>query len=478
MSSFVSNFSRGKGKGKFGKGGGKSDMTVPLAPGRTLVADQRVSGYIQEWTQDGYGWAVPLQVISHPSAKKHNGRIFVDQKDVRSKEPLDVGTNIDFLLYCDVRGLGGGDVRPTEEDEEAGVYCGGHDGSEQGVGGDLPGAWETHADPATGEPYYWNSVTKESSWERPGGVAEEGAPKQGKSTDRQAAAKEAAALSAPVLGHSRMKGRISKWQGFFGWITPLEDAGVHLLDLMEGNRDKIYLNWREVSGNVEVKVGDLVEFLLCADDNGLAASDVHLTVDDEVVSVPTKGKGKGKKGKAKGKGKGEKEDPVSKLEKQWQRQDKMLGVEAPGKRRLEEEATAVAEDDGSPLLPGWAEEWSTEHNCRYYWHAATQQSAWDRPSMPADDDDDVQPAQAAVARPAEGTEQGAAHLTTPLTPMVAKPGRSMTPLTPGAAAPAPSKGAPSTAAARATQRNIQRPTQGQGGPIQPWQQAKRVRVGV
>eukprot|EP00811_Abedinium_folium_P004159 NODE_13827_length_1144_cov_5.941003.p1 GENE.NODE_13827_length_1144_cov_5.941003~~NODE_13827_length_1144_cov_5.941003.p1 ORF type:complete len:257 (+),score=77.48 NODE_13827_length_1144_cov_5.941003:81-773(+) len=97
-----------------------------------------------------------------------------------------------------------------------------------------------------------------------------------------------------------------------------------------------------------------------------------------------------------------------------------------------------------PLLPGWEQQWSDDHHCRYFWHKATRQSSWERPAVPTET-----AVKSGVAnRPlmdklwdGEGAEEGAAHMATPMTPMVSSSGKSMTPLTPGSSVGAVAAGA-------------------------------------
>mmetsp|Transcript_114632 Transcript_114632/g.309615 ORF Transcript_114632/g.309615 Transcript_114632/m.309615 type:complete len:759 (+) Transcript_114632:69-2345(+) len=452
-----------KGKGKRGKGAAAEFAPRSIAksatPGRTLVSDSRVLGCIHEWNPNGFGWAVPLQAISHPQAKVRGGRIYVDLHDVRGGQPLEVGTNIDFVLYKDIRGLGAGDVRALpegdlpgggaadeadagggaplpagwakiwSEDHERFYYWHGlskeasweHPGAAVGaaVGGKgAPGAaagglrgeasplegWEKHYDTTNKEWYWWNRHTKESSWEEPGSrdagdeeAADEAAAEDDEDqAEPSAEAKAAAANGAPILAQRRVKGRVAKWQGFFGWVTPEGDLGEGLK-----HEDKIYLNWREVPEGLDLKVGSEVDFLLFADDNGLGAADVRLRQegqDDEEEEgngsgkVKGKGKGKGKRGKGKKGGKeGEAADPLARLERQWAKQDRQLGLAEPfqakrGQKRKADEEESPEDRRQGPLLPGWEELWSEEHSCYYYWHKATKQAAWERPAMPLDDD--------------------------------------------------------------------------------------------
>jgi len=380
------------------------------------------------------------------------------------------------LIYKDVRGLGAGDVRVAEGDdasapagaktseaelpdgwekiysEEHGRHyywhrptkesswehpAGGDAGDEEADSeGALPEGWEKHFDAENNQWYYWNTQTKETSWDRPGAVpaAEEPAAEQEEAAPEQAEEEEEEDEdpdASAVLAQRRVWGEVLKWQGFFGWIIPeKEDVSKDLRPLLESQQDKIYLNWREVPEGVELKAGSPVSFLVYADDNGLGASDIRLRIPGERKEQPEeadvpeapwkKGKGKGKKNA----------DPLAKLERQWAKQDKQLGFatskpSAGGRKRpaadMEEDLPPASRE--GPLLPGWEEQWSAEHGCHYYWHTATKQSSWDRPSMPLDDDEEEE-------MEAEAPVPMASKAATPLTPLMSRPGRTMTPVTP------------------------------------------------
>lgn len=61
-----------------------------------------------------YGWIGPLQEIDHPSADKHEGRIYFRLKDVGAGVRLAPGLAVSFYLYADDQGLGAEAVCPTD----------------------------------------------------------------------------------------------------------------------------------------------------------------------------------------------------------------------------------------------------------------------------------------------------------------------------------------------------------------------------
>lgn len=497
--------------------GGKGKS--PLQGSRVLVSDKRVTGYIQEWVPHSHGWAIPLQAIIHPNARRNGGRIFVDVQDVREVQEIKVGSNVDFVLYSDARGLGAGDVRNLDDGEDVNdsdvplptgwtrVWSDEHNrhyfwhqatkesswdrpGATHSNGGGLADGWEKHKDAVSGEIYYWNSVTKESTWE----VPKYGQPAQGDShevpqnghhddghNDSPDDENLVSASGAPLLAVQRVRGRVAKWQGFCGWIEPHGDLGVDVQNIMEENQDKVYLNWREVPESLNLHVGDEVEFSVIADDNGLSAADVSLAADEAVQ--------KQAKGKSRGKGK-KSVDPMMRLERMWAKQDQQFGLEqqsaaAPADNQANREEREAA--GNCPLLPGWEEIWCEEHKCPYYWHKASKTSSWDRPAMPSD-----APPTNKKFWEGEGAKTGASYLATPMTPIGDGANKSITPITPtvsgasqkhakpnafaGALAP-PLHGRPwTTPHHQSQQAPIPTTRRNNRPPIPAWGQSKRQRV--
>uniref|UniRef100_A0A7S1SHN4 Uncharacterized protein n=1 Tax=Alexandrium catenella TaxID=2925 RepID=A0A7S1SHN4_ALECA len=68
----------------------------------SLGDDHLYTGKIQQWN-GSHGWITPLDNITHP---RYNGRIYLKNSDVDSKEPLMVGKLVTFFLYTDTQGLG------------------------------------------------------------------------------------------------------------------------------------------------------------------------------------------------------------------------------------------------------------------------------------------------------------------------------------------------------------------------------------
>jgi cold shock CspA family protein len=394
--------------------------------------------------------------LKHPEASKNGGRIFIHTGDIRSGTEVSVGTEVEFFVYADARGLGAEDI---------GIASAGKQSND--AEGPLPEEWEKHWSAEHQTYYFWNQHTKETSWERPtgpsGGGGEDKLPPgwskefdsardawywwhkptrtaqwekpeapATQETDTPEPETEQAAEPEPaqppadeqVLGQQRMQGIVTKWHGFFGWISPLQNLSEDLKALCERNQERIYVNWRDVKEGVNLKVGSHVSFTLSVDDNGLAAVEVRLHVDGEVAEKPTG--------------------------------NTTIGQAIHSEPATDEPSFGLAdlqvgpEDDSAsgPLLPGWEQQWSEEHQCNYYWHAATKTSSWERPCVPEDGDS----SRDRKIWDGEGAEEGAAHLATPMTPLVSKAGRSMTPITPGSA-----KGAAVLNTAPANSANVKAP---------------------
>lgn len=431
--------------------------------GRNLISDSRFVGCINEW-HGSWGWIEPLDVVSHPQIRKNRGRVYVHRTDARHYIKMEVGTHLDFQIFCDARGLGAVDCTQVNAGAlEAAAAVAEEAGSDKVA---LPEGWEKHWSAEQSEYFYWNRLTKETSWLPPTPASEEddenelplphGWSKHFDAEDRQwyywnkvtkkaswdrptqpaqktqkerkdelgdeerpakkaKLSKENAPADAPVLGQQRVQGRVVEWHGFYGSILPLEELSDDLKPLLAKGEDKIYLNWRDVQPGLEVEALMEVDFMLYEDDNGLAASDVRLPGAKSAV---------GKQSGA----------VAERLAQEWAEEDEAEAGDAA-------EAAAAAEqgdddENEGPLLPGWEQMWSDEHETHYYWHKATKVSSWERPSLPVDDDDDEEEepdvAESKVWE-GEGSQAGASQMATPMTPLVSQKGRAMTPVTPGAA---------------------------------------------
>lgn len=464
----------------------KSKKEVALK-GRKLINDSRYVGCINEW-HGSWGWVEPLDVVVHAAAKKNKGRIYVNRADARSFLKMEVGTQLDFQIFCDARGLGAIDCTEVEkgiEEAAAAVAAGDEtlaDGWEKHWSAEnneffywnrltketswtapkpavdesddspLPQGWTKHYDEENQQWYFWDKKAKKASWERPtapAGEEEPGDEEEARGPQaKKARHEDRTASEAPVLGQVRVRGKVVEWHGFFGWIKPQQELSADLKPLLEKGEGRIYLNWRDVQPGLDIEVNVEVDFMLYEDANGLAASDVA-TPGAAKVEVSKKA--------------------VNKLTRKWAEEDQAAAGEAA-------EAAAAAEegDEGQvgegPLLPGWTAIWSDEHECNYYWHSATKTAVWERPAMPAGAEDYEEEEEEQASEPA------APAAATPMTPLVSQSGRAMTPVTPGAAqALAARHAAPQKSGGREGPLSKTPTTAGGKGSIKPWmpQQPKR-----
>merc|ERR1712187_9488 len=77
---------------------------------RAKVLPNRLTGKVKEW-KGKFGWIVAEQKISHPEAKKNEGKIYLAHEDVE-EELSGVGASVSFFVYSDGKGLGARNVKP------------------------------------------------------------------------------------------------------------------------------------------------------------------------------------------------------------------------------------------------------------------------------------------------------------------------------------------------------------------------------
>uniref|UniRef100_A0A7S1AIZ7 WW domain-containing protein n=1 Tax=Noctiluca scintillans TaxID=2966 RepID=A0A7S1AIZ7_NOCSC len=426
---------------------------------RRVVSRRRIDGVVSEW-HGSWGWVTPSQKVYHPEVNRNGGRIHLQRSDVAGSS-VQAGSRVDFTLFCDSKGLGAAECKLSSAQSPAKVQTT-RPKVALGEDGDLPEGWERHYSAESGDHYYWNRITKESSWERPQTSDEEeplpegwerhfdpesddfyywhkttkaaqwerplGGPTAGAVGGAEPEQDVRPAVGGPILGQQRVAGKVVKWHGFFGWISPTEDLNADLAELLERQQGNIYANWRDVPSKKGLQVGAHVDFLLTADDNGLTATDVR----------PYEQEGNDEEGE---------EDLMEGLEQQWAQEDAELAGEAltikPMSKVIQPKERDFSE---GPLLPGWESHWSEEHQCDYYWHKTTKMSSWERPCVQLAGSSQS----AAKIWAGEGTEEGAAKSTTPMTPLMAQAaGRQLTPITPSASGAAtgapPARGAPPNA---------------------------------
>jgi len=97
---------KGKGKGKF-----KKQSELP----RTRVSEEDRTGKVISW-KGNYGWIAPDVAIEHESAKKRDGKVYVNKKDLKEGSPeMGEGALITFKLFEDPSGVGAEEVFVTKE---------------------------------------------------------------------------------------------------------------------------------------------------------------------------------------------------------------------------------------------------------------------------------------------------------------------------------------------------------------------------
>lgn len=91
----------GKSKGKGGKAGnGKGP--------RKRISDEPCTGDVVVW-KEKFGMIQPHFEVSHPHASKHEGKIYVNARDVEGGELFE-GQSVTFFVYDDGKGLGAEEV--------------------------------------------------------------------------------------------------------------------------------------------------------------------------------------------------------------------------------------------------------------------------------------------------------------------------------------------------------------------------------
>eukprot|EP00929_Paragymnodinium_shiwhaense_P019271 TRINITY_DN13207_c0_g1_i1.p1 TRINITY_DN13207_c0_g1~~TRINITY_DN13207_c0_g1_i1.p1 ORF type:complete len:375 (+),score=89.71 TRINITY_DN13207_c0_g1_i1:61-1185(+) len=288
------------------------------------------------------------------------------------------------------------------------------------VEGVLPPGWSKEYDGKEDEWYYWHKLTKTAQWERPKLVSGAASPLTKRERQDEQETQATAADDREVIDGLRVHGIVTSWKGLNGWISPLDRLAEDLQPLLDAKQGHVYVSWRSVEAGLKLATGVQVDFSIGADGGGLVAEDVRLHSDVGRRATST--------------------IAVEKMEKMWATQERSMGMERPEQDSLGVSEAVLSSSSGT-LLPGWEEMWCDAENCPYYWHAASGQSTWERPSVfTCDDDDEDANSEAADDEQAgegkvwqgEAAEQGASRLATPLTPLMGGASKSLTPATPAA----------------------------------------------
>lgn len=282
-------------------------------PARTpLLSGQRLTGCILTW-RGSYGWISADEPISHPSAARHGGSVFVSMTDVTdSRLEMKEGVRVSFTTYVDSEGVGAADIWFSDGERCVDALSG------------LTGQTTVHVDgwPPTLEDCF------KKTFEHFGQVASSkvSRPKQGSRSSGELVFVEAAAARAAIsamngklyggkplqvwvesslpdggysasptpcpvpasvpaprpsgdpdvrtaVGDERMTGRVKSWKGKFGWLTA--DKVLHD---PPGARHKgwVFVSSKDLVGATVLQPGERVSFLVYVDGQGNGASDVQL----------------------------------------------------------------------------------------------------------------------------------------------------------------------------------------------------------
>jgi len=314
---------------------------------RSRIYDGRVTGYVLSW-KGLYGWIESDTRINHPTAAKHEGRVFVDIQDVEGVEELNVGDRVSFFAYVDSEGIGASEVRlqgsRSSHSSSSSSSC-------AQPGGDVVlnvDGWPPSLDTAalrqtfeqfgivksvtvhppkqqgcrsTGRVVFTSPKSAVAAMEALDGVLYGAKPLQVVSTNpelleccsvggaaaaqlvqgtcapapepgrRKDALKMPPACSpdgvAPVkLSESRVMGTVKAWKGRYGWIIP--DRRIP----QEPNckhRGWVYADARDLENVSELRVGDRVSFTVYKDNQGIGGAHVRVERDGRAVPVQDAG---------------------------------------------------------------------------------------------------------------------------------------------------------------------------------------------
>jgi len=304
---------------------------------RTRIYDSRCFGTVHLW-KGLYGWIEADTRINHPTAGRHEGRVFVDNQDVDGFE-LTVGDRVSFYAYVDSEGIGGEDVRlqgrqggrgtsssstappgeaavvvdgwPPSLDkasfrqtfEEFGtvssveVYPPKQQGSRstgrvvftslraaemaaQSLDGKLYGAKPLQV--ALDCPAVDEADSPDGSSELPAAAGPGIAAPAPSARRRQVPGSAGAVLDSedaagPVItSDTRLLGTVKAWKGRFGWIIP--DRKIPQ-GKDEKHRGWVYADARDLEDVSELRVGDRVSFVVYKDNLGIGGSKVRVERD-------------------------------------------------------------------------------------------------------------------------------------------------------------------------------------------------------
>jgi len=306
----------------------------PTREERRQLYDARLTGYLLTW-KGQYGWIEADTRIKHPTAAKHDGRVFVDVQDIDGDVQLGVGDRVSFLAYVDSDGIGASDVRleqsratrvPSSSSSSAPAPVGTCD-TEVYVDGWPPNLEKSAfvqtfevfgyvrsasvypprvaGERASGCVVFASRVSALNAVEtmhgRPYGtgnlhvafaslddvapgseppLAQSSKPVPGLADATQGQAKTAVADASP--GDSRVLGTAKSWKGRFGWIIP--DRHIPASPGMK-HKGWVYAEAKDIENASELRLGDRVSFVVYRDSKGIGASKVRVERDGNSFSL-------------------------------------------------------------------------------------------------------------------------------------------------------------------------------------------------
>lgn len=228
--------SKGKGEGK-GKGKPREHKPEP----KTRVSDDEYFGKIKFFKKH-HGWIVPNDPIEH---ELYKGKIYFSISDCEPQELIKIGAEVSFVLYTDSQGLGAEGINVTAEAPE---------GAEEIVE-------EVEKPPPKKKP------TPPAS-KPPAAAAPQG---QKRALTPTAGGKPAGKRQR--VTELEVTGEVLEWKGNFGFISSY-DSIDHPAAKKNDGRIKVVAS-NIVGEEKELKEGQLVQFHVFADSNGLGAEEVQ-----------------------------------------------------------------------------------------------------------------------------------------------------------------------------------------------------------
>ena len=155
-------------KGKTAKGGirgsegrGQGIHANPLIYRRTLVEKHETKNPLQLFEGEGSGAQGPVRFHPPPGLKKQPSNLVIELRQLRRHNSADRSRRLNRLASLRKRtDQERAETRSTSLPSKADDTV----SSDNGVG------WEVHVDSESGDFYYYNNVSNETTWERPPGV--------------------------------------------------------------------------------------------------------------------------------------------------------------------------------------------------------------------------------------------------------------------------------------------------------------------